>query len=204
MKEFDHALSQLHEIQARLAESTRFRGIGADLNIFTAALALCTVLAQLMWPRVLQHDPLTYISVWLVVLVVSSLAVCVDAVFRTRRLHGSMAGLMLSGAAHRTLPFAAAAVIISCVVCSFARESILLLPGLWQLLIGMLGFSVARSLPRQILWASAWYFLCGSVVLLLAARSGRLDPWMMGLPLVVGQCLVALVLNRAERGGADV
>ncbi len=202
MTEFDNALSQVHEIQARLAESTRFRGIGADLNVFTAALALCAALAQVIWPQVLQPDPLSYIAVWLVVLVLSTLAVCIDAVFRARRLHGSMAGMMLSGAAHRTLPYAAAAVIITCVICGFARESVLLLPGLWQLLIGLLGFSVVRSLPREILWASAWYFFCGSVVLVLAAYSGRLDPWMMGLPLVVGQAAVALILNRAERGGA--
>ncbi|WP_206046985.1 hypothetical protein, partial [Mangrovimicrobium sediminis] len=77
--------------------------------------------------------------------------------------------------------------------------SAMLLPGLWQILVGLLGFSVVRSLPRNIVWVSAWYFACGAGVLMAAARVGQLQPWMMGVPLVLGQLMVAVIMNHAEK-----
>lgn len=52
-------------------------------------------------------------------------------------------------------------------------------------------------------WVAGWYFLCGTIVLALAGRSGVLSPWMMGLPFAIGQAVVAVILYRAN-GERDV
>jgi hypothetical protein len=105
---------------------------------------------------------------------------------------------MLGSTLRLLLPFAAAAIVIAVAVCRFAPASACLLPGLWQILVGLAGFSAALTLPRGILLASGWYFVCGAVVLALGARSGELSPWMMGVPFAAGLAFVALILHRAN------
>lgn len=198
MNDVDNALMQLREIHARLAESTRFRGIAPDLNALTAALTLLVAAAQSLWPQRLQPDATAYVALWGTVISVVWIIVSVEAVSRARRIHGDMAPALLASAAQRTLPFAAAGVVTTCMILGFARESVWLLPGLWQIYVGLLGFAVVRSLPRNMIWAAAWYFSTGTVVLAAAGWSGSLSPWMMGIPLGVGQLGVALILNAAD------
>jgi hypothetical protein len=121
-----------------------------------------------------------------------------EAISRSRRLHGQMAQAMLNTALRQVLPFGAAGVIVTAVICKFSPVSIWMLPGLWQILIGLFGFSVLSSLPRAIVWVAGWYFVCGAFVLGLAGWSGTLSPWMMGIPFGVGQAAVALVLHRGS------
>ncbi|TGD70298.1 hypothetical protein E4634_21210 [Mangrovimicrobium sediminis] len=78
MSEFDRALTQLQEIQSRIVESTRFRGIGADLNLATAGVVAVLALAQGIWPRVLLSSDLTYVAIWSLVLVISCVLACFD------------------------------------------------------------------------------------------------------------------------------
>jgi hypothetical protein len=134
--------------------------------------------------------------VWGAATVASCVIVAIEAISRSRALHGRMADAMLGSAVRLALPFAAAGAILSSVICGFAPDSAWLLPGLWQILIGLLGFSAMSSLPRTIVWAATWYLLCGSLVLVLAGWSGTLSPWMMGVPFAVGQTVVALILER--------
>ena len=76
-----------------------------------------------------------------------------------------------------------------------------MLPGLWQILLALLGFSVLSNLPREMAWVAGWYFCCGAVVLALAGQAGTLSPWMMGVPFAVGQIAVAVILLRADGEG---
>jgi len=198
VNEVDNALSQLREIQTRLAESTRFRGIAPDSNAVSGVLVLLVAAAQGRWPQWLQPDPTGYVAVWATVISVVWSIVALEAVARARRIHGDMAPTLLASAAQRALPFAVAGVVTSCAIVSFARDSVWLLPGLWQIFIGLLGFSAMGSLPRNMIWASAWYFFAGTAVLGLAGWSGELSPWMMGIPMGLGQLGVALILNAAD------
>ena len=196
MSELDNALSQIADIRAKLAASTWFRGFAPELNMVIGVLVLVVALAQALLPEVLYLGVSGYIAVWATVLVVTSGVVTVEAVIRSRRLHGGMAPAMLRSALHRALPFAAAGVVITAVVCAFFPGSMLLLPGLWLILIGLLGFAALGNLPGAICWAAAWYLFCGSAVLVLTGWTGELSPWMMGLPIAVGQFGVAIILNR--------
>jgi hypothetical protein len=69
------------------------------------------------------------------------------------------------------------------------------------MLIALVGFASVSSLPRAIVWPAGWYFVCATVVLVLAARDGTLSPWMMGVPFGVGQLIVAATLHRDSRRG---
>jgi len=126
-----------------------------------------------------------------------------EAIARSRRLDGQMASTMLGSALRQVLPFAAAGLVVTVAICAVSLASAWILPGLWLLLVALLGYSAALRLPRAMIWACRWYFLCGAAVLALAGTSGTLSPWLMGLPLAIGQVMVAFILHRgsAERDG---
>ena len=111
-------------------------------------------------------------------------------------------GLLVLGAATR---ISALLLLIMTVLLQvfFAPEALWMLPGLWQLLVGLGIFASVRSLPRTVAFAGAWYFVVGFTVLLLASQSHALSPWTMGLPFVAGQLLMAALLHFAS-GETDV
>ena len=133
--------------------------------------------------------------VWAAVIGLSFSVAAVEAVLRSQRLHGQLAPAMLNSALQKVLPFAMAGLVISVAVVTYAAESLWLLPGLWLLLIGLLGFSFVASLPRAIVWVAIWYFLCGAIVLMVAGSSRALSPWMMGIPFTIGHFAVALIVG---------
>lgn len=197
MRDIDLALSEVASIRAQLAASTPFLGLAPGFNLLMGILALVVAAVQSFQVQ----DPLGFIAVWAATIVASaSLAVC-EAVSRARRLHGRMAHAMLVVALQKGLPFAIAAVVITWTICRFAIESAWMLPGLWQLLLALLGFSVLSNLPREMAWVAGWYLCCATVVLALAGQAGTLSPWMMGIPFAVGQIAVAVILLRADGEG---
>ncbi len=195
MNDVERAISQIDDIRAQLAASTRFRGIAPKATALTAVLSFVAALAQSIWPEALVYDALRYVAVWAGFTIASIVIVAFETISRSRRLHGPMAPTLLSAALRRAMPFAAAGFVITFVICNFSPESAWMLPGLWQILLGLVGFSALPSLPREIVWAARWYFLCGAVVLGLAGSTGALSPWMMGLPFAVGQTIVAVILH---------
>lgn len=198
MTDLERALSEIANIRAQLAASTRFEGIGPEANVLAGMAALAVAAAQVVWPDLLAHDALHYVAVWGAVLIASTVIVAIETASRTRRLHGDMADVLLATALRQALPFAAAGIIVTAVICKLAPTSLWIVPGLWQLLIGLLGFSVLNSLPPAIVWVAGWYFASGVAVLCLAGWSGTLSPWMMGLPLAIGQSAVAVILHNAS------
>ena len=201
MNDVDHALSEIADIRARLAASTRFLGIAPGVNALAALLSLVAAVMQNTCPEIFAPDLPHYVLFWAAVMIASMVIVSIEAVSRTRRMHGQMADAMLASALRQILPFYTAGFVVTLVILKFGSGSAWLLPGLWQILIGLLGFSALQSLPRAMIWVAGWYFLCGSVVLGLAGWNGGVSPWMMGLPLAFGQIAVAAVhIRNQERG----
>jgi hypothetical protein len=201
--DIDRALSEIADIRAQLAASTRFRGIAPEASGLVSVLSLAVAAAQTIWPDSFAPDASHYVVVWAAVLVASGVIAAIEAVSRARRLHGRMASAMLGMALREVLPFVVAELVITVVICTFSPTNLWILPGLWLLLVGLFGFSALHSLPREMGWVAGWYFLCGTTVLALSAVSATLTPWMMGIPLGIGQASVALVFHRAsgERDG---
>jgi hypothetical protein len=104
---------------------------------------------------------------------------------------------MLWNAVEHFLPVGAAGAVIAVIVLWFAPDAAWLLPGLWQMLLGLGLFATVRFLPRSVAFAGGWYFVAGAVVLMLSSGTRALSPWLMGLPFAIGQLLVAGLLHVA-------
>ena len=104
---------------------------------------------------------------------------------------------MLMNAIEQALPAGVAGAAIALVLVQFAPDVLWVLPGLWQILVGLGIFASVRSLPRTVALAGTWYVAAGLVVLALSCQTETLSPWAMGLPFVVGQLLLAAILHVA-------
>jgi hypothetical protein len=200
MSEVEHALSQLAFIQDRFAASTRFRGLAPLAVAATGVIALLVAVTETIGPA---HGLAGwgFVPTWVATAVVAAGLIGVEALGRARRLHAGMADMMLAGTLRLLLPFGAAGAVMTFVIMRAAPGVAWILPGLWQMLVALIGFSAVGTLPKTIVWPASWYFVTGTVTLLLSARSGMPNPWMMGIPFGIGQLLVAFVLQRA--GAAD-
>jgi len=195
MDSLQQALAELADIRARVSASTRFHGFAPGWLLGTGLLFVAVAAAQSRWHALLAGDALRYLAVWAVALGVAAIVIAIAAARRARALHGVLAGPLLAAAALQLLPFVAAQAVMAIVIGRFAPASAWLVPGLWQILTGLIGFVSVSTLPRQIAWAAAWYFACGTAVLLQAATGGALSPWHMGVPFAVGNVLIAGILH---------
>lgn len=196
MKDVDLALADISSIRSHLAASTCFLGISPQFHTLTGGLVFFVTLYQM-------HDPassnLGYILTWSAVMVVIGIFSALKAVKRASELHGPMALDMLRSMSVTVLPFVLAGTAFTWVIACYALDIAWLLPGFWQMLIGLLGFTIMSRLPKGIIYATWWYFLAGVCVLWIGAQSQSLSPWMMGLPLTIGQILVGVMLNFSMR-----
>jgi len=199
VRDVDLALSQISNIREQLAANTRFLGISPGFNTILGVLAFFVAAIQ-TFQQPSEQINLGYVAVWGTVIIASYAIIAIDAMSRSHRLHGRMAHAMLKSALQKVLPFASAGIIVTWVICSYAPESVWLLPGFWMILISLLGFSVLSSVPRGLAWVAGWYFLCGSLVMIVAGSSGILSPWMMGIPFSIGHLAVAACMSRAGGG----
>lgn len=197
MTELDRALSDLAFIQDRFAASTRFRGLAPQAVASTGVLAFALAAAQTIAPDRFGATGIPFVIAWVAAAVIAAALVAVEAFERARRLHGGLADLLIAGTLRLLLPFGAAGAVVTFVIAKTAPDAIWIVPGLWQLLIALIGFAAVSTLPPTIVWPAGWYFTCGSVTLLLAGEAAVPTPWMMGVPFGVGQLLVAFTLHRA-------
>lgn len=198
MTDVDHALAQLTAIRRQMAASTRFRGFAPPVVAATGVLALIGAAVQSLSPVELASGPVAFAAFWSVIGVAAGGLIGTEALGRSYRLHGVLADVMVGGTMRLFLPFGVVGALITLVFMRAAPEACRLLPGLWQMLIALLGFTAAStSLPRSLICGAGWYLACATVVLLLAASQDGLSPWLMGVPFGGGQLLIAWLLHRA-------
>lgn len=200
MNDLHKALADIGNIRLRLAAGTMFRGFGPPVIAATGVLALATAAVQSMLGQ--TGDAIMFVAVWAAVAIFSAALIGFEMIARTRRHHGGLADAMLFSAVEHFLPVGAAGVVICAILLRFAPDEVWLLPGLWQLLIGVGLFVALRFLPRSISIAGAWYFLAGATVLIISSQDRSLSPWAMGVPFGIGQLLMAGLLHFAL-GGDD-
>lgn len=202
MSDLHKALADIGNIRVQLAAGTMFRGFGPTVVALSGFIALAAAAVQAAWPAS-STDLLTFFAVWSAVAIVSSVLIGIEMLARTRRQHSGLADALLFSAFEHFLPVAIAGGTLGAIVIRFAPDTAWMLPGLWQMLVGLGLFAAIRFLPRTILLAAAWYFLAGTAVLMLLAGTRTLSPWAMGLPFGIGQLLLAAILRVAE-GGENV
>ncbi len=201
MRDVDLALTQVSRIHQQLLATTKFLGISPEFNLLLALLTLAVAATQsLLTPL---QEGLAYITVWVSVILASTVVIAIEAIARARRLHGPLAKGMLRTALRKVAPFYLAGTFVTWALCTLAPDAIWILPGLWLMLIGLLGFAALPSLPPVMAWVAGWYLLCGAVAIVVAAGADSLSPWLMGIPFALGQLAIALIFSNllGERHG---
>lgn len=200
MRDIDKALADILEIRAQIASRTAFRGYGPVAIGLTGLLGFSMAAAQSLLP--IASTPLLFCTEWIATAALCALVVGAEMQGRTRRLHSSMADAMIHQAIEQFLPATAASVFMPILLLEFAPQNLWMMPGLWQLFVSLGIFASLANLPRSMMLAGAWYFVSGFVALLLASQSHVVSPWLMGLPFLGGQALMAGILYFAA-GGLD-
>jgi hypothetical protein len=203
MRDFDKALADISAIRSQIAAGTAFRGYGPAAVAATGGLALVTTFLQFLWLDDPTGQPMEFFAGWAAAALVSGAMIWIEMLARSRRHHSGLADAMVHQAVEQFLPAGAAGVLLAMMLWKFAPEALWLLPGLWQVLVSLGVFASVRSLPRTVAFAGAWYFVAGFATLLFASQNHALSPWTMGLPFVIGQCLMAAILHFAS-GETDV
>jgi hypothetical protein len=192
MQDIDSALNDINRIRNQLAASSRFEGFAPKIVALSGVLALGLAALQ---SRSGDESLLT----WIVLAAISATMIGTEAIVRARIYHCAMADRMLSATLQRFMPTAMAGAVIGLVVLLRLPEHVQLLPGLWQILMGVGIFSVLGGLPEKIIWAAGFYFASGTLSLLASASSTGIMPWLMGIPFGAGQLLVAAILHFSAR-----
>jgi hypothetical protein len=201
LQDLDKALADIGSIRQQLAAGTMFRGFGPAVIATTGVLAAATATAQSLWLADPTHQHLAFLAGWAATALASAALIGAEMIARTRRHHGGLADAMLINAVEQALPAGVAGAAIALVLVRFAPETLWVLPGLWQVLVGLAIFASVRSLPRTVAWAGTWYLAAGVAVLALSSQTQALSPWAMGLPFVVGQLMLAAILHQAFGAG---
>jgi hypothetical protein len=197
MQDLRKALADIGSIRQQLAAGTMFRGFGPAVVAITGLLAAATATAQSLWLGDPTQQPLAFLGEWAATAVVGAALIGAEMIARTRRHHAGLADAMLHNAVEQSLPAGIAGAAIGVVLVAFAPETLWMLPGLWQVFLGLGIFASVRSLPRAVGLAGAWYVAAGVFVLALSSQTQTLSPWTMGLPFVVGQLMLAAILHHA-------
>ena len=203
MRDFEKALSDISTIRSQIAAGTAFRGYGPAALAASGVLALITAAAQSLWLTEPTAQPLLFFGAWGAAAALSMGLIWLEMRRRARRHHSSLADAMIRQAMDQFLPAAAAGVLLPLFISGYAPEASWMMPGLWQVLMGLGLFASARSLPRPVTLVAAWYLLAGFAVLLISSDSRALSPWTMGLPFVAGQLAMAAIVHASGRNHAE-
>lgn len=198
MRNLDKALADIDAIKSQIAAGTAFRGYGPAALAATGVLAIGAALVQMLWLGDAAARPEAFLACWGVAAALAAGIVGWEMHRRAHRHHSGLADAMIHQAKEQFLPAAAAGILLALVLWQFAPDTLWLLPGLWQVLVGVGIFASARSLPRAIALAGAWYVLAGIGVAIAASEARTLSPWSMGIPFAIGQFLMAAIVHRAS------
>ncbi|HWF63945.1 MAG TPA: hypothetical protein VN685_04970 [Rhizomicrobium sp.] len=194
MRDINKALSDIGEIRTQIAAGTSFRGYGPAAIAITGVIGIATATAQSLFLVRPDATPSLFVWSWVGAGLLSAAVVRIEMQGRSRRHHSSLADTMIAQAIEQFLPAAAACFFIPIFLLRFEPRVLWMMPGLWQLFVSLGIFASVRSLPRNMMLAGGWYFIAGFASLLLAGQNHALSPWLMGVPFLGGQLLMAAIL----------
>ncbi|HEY4252865.1 MAG TPA: hypothetical protein VGM87_16760 [Roseomonas sp.] len=205
MHDLNKALADILTIRSQLAAGTAFQGYGPRAVAATGVLALLAAAGQAWSFGGEQPAAFPFFALWVAIAVAAVGVIGAEMVARTRRRHAGLADELLRHAAEQMLPASAVGALLLLTLWRFAPEVLWMLPGLWQILIGLGIFASLRILPRLLTLAGAFYVVAGFAMLALSAEARTLSPWTMGLPFALGQILTAGLLRLAsERNDGEI
>jgi hypothetical protein len=200
MQELDRALLDINFVREHIARTTQFKGYGPLTLAATGVFALGVAELQARIPSPLHGRAFAFIAIWCATAAAAVTLIGIEAIVRSRRLHGGMAVEMLQSAIEQFLPAVTAGILVTFALARWSPSSLWMLPGLWQIVFSLGVFSTARILPKPVFIVGIWYLGCGLACLALG-QSDPLSPWSMGVPFGGGQLLVACILQVCRSSG---
>ncbi len=198
MTELDKAIEQIADIRAQLAHTTRFRGYAPEVIGALGVMSLVVCLLQVLWPDRFAQSDRQLVIAWGILVAGGCGLTAFEAIVRTLRDGNSLAYPLLASAMRIVVPGAVMTASVPFAVLSYAPEAAWVVPGIWQMLTGLITFASYASLPKRILWPGAWFVLSGATGLFLAGANGGLTPLLIGLPYIIGHLGIAWAIS--DRG----
>jgi hypothetical protein len=193
------ALAEINLIRGQMARAAEFRGYGPATIAATGGIALLAAAAQSHWLQTPGRDVGGYLEIWIAAAAVSVFIIGVETITRTRRVHSGLAKEMIYAALGQFLPPVASGLLLTVVLARYAPQNLWMLPGLWQVIFSLGGFSSCQFLPRPMFAVGVWYLAAGLICVALGGGDWAFSPWAMGVTFGVGQLLVAAVLQFGYR-----
>lgn len=194
MRDINKALSDIGEIRTQIAAGTSFRGYGPATIVATGVVGIATAIAQSIFRIGPDTAPALFVWSWVGAGILSAAMVRIEMQGRSRRHHSGLADAMIAQAIEQFLPAAAACLFIPIFLLRFEPRVLWMMPGIWQLFVSLGIFASVRTLPRNIMMVAGFYFVSAFASLLLADSNHALAPWLMGVPFLAGQMLMAAIL----------
>ena len=203
MPDLRGALDDLALIREQVAKSSQFEGFGPLTLSATGILALIVAATQGLWLKDPRSHASEFLTEWYATAAISVVAIGVEVLIRSRRVHGSMAVPLMQQAAKHFCPALVAGGLLTIALMRADPTASWMLPGLWQIIFSFGAFAMAPMLPKPMFAVGLWYLLCG----LVCVQRGLVDPlsgWTMGIPFGVGQLMVASILVAREHVDFDL
>lgn len=199
MRNFDRALTDIATIRAQLAAGTQFQGFGPEVMALSGLCAIILAMAQSVFRDFLAPSNQHFLWGWAILASLLSALIASEARARAHRHHEGLADQMVQNALEQFLPSAFAGAALFAIFLAYSPANLWLLPGLWQMLVALGLFAALKMLPRSIAIVAAWYFGSAVAIMIMASEAQALEPWMMGFPFAIGQCLMAAILHFAQK-----
>lgn len=202
MTDLNRALTDIRSIRRQVAQTTEFHGYG-PLTLFTTAfLAVITGVVQTHWLPEPAALPAQYVGLWLTTALLSAALIATQMLTRSNRLHSGMADEMIQLAVTSFLPAAVTGAVLPFVLLRVAPTEVWLLPGLWQIVLGLGIFASCRGMPRLMLVAGVWFLLTGFACLFLG-DTRALAPLTMSGPFAVGMAYGATIHHLSAKNAHE-
>jgi hypothetical protein len=188
------AMIQIAEIRQHLARTETFRGCRAWPTGVTGLIALVAAIAQSQVLPNASQRPLVWLSLWLMVAVISGALISSELVLRYRyaATHSLRSTTWL--AVQQFVPSVIAGALITVAIARTAASAMWILPGVWSILVAVGLAATGNLLPRAVYLAAIHYLAAGLLCLLWGQGTSALAPWTMAVTFGIGQLVTSLIL----------
>jgi hypothetical protein len=189
-----NAVSQIEEIQRRLALAETFRGYRAATIAGTAMFAVVGAVLQTFFaPQPIQQSQ-TYLTIWGSIASVCLLVSVGQVIWRAWASGSPLTTRQTWLALEQFLPCPVAGAVVTGVISEWEPGAMWMLPGLWSLFFGLGVWASRRLLPRPVAWVGIYYLLAGSVCLVGGRGEWACSPLEMLGTFGVGQSALAAIM----------
>jgi hypothetical protein len=191
--EIQRALAEIGDIRLQMSRTRLFRGYTAPMTLGTALIAAAAAISQSMWIGNAGNDPIRFAQFWMCVAALCMTLAGLEVARKYRESDSSLQRELTLSAVEHLAPSLCVGGLLTFILCRFAPASVWMLPGLWQILLGLGIINSRKLLPGGVALVGLFYISSGMIHL---ASAPSFAAWRMGVPFGVGQAAAALLLRR--------